>query len=115
MLGDAGHIEGVPPTSSDASRGATIESVHRSMNERSMNRASGGAMTSECECENSDCSSSFAITLEAYENVRASGRRFVVAPGHQHHDEAIVLTGRLFLVIEKQGLQARLAEDLNPR
>jgi hypothetical protein len=85
------------------------------MNERSMNRASGGAMTSECECHRSDCASSFAITLDAYENVRSSGRRFVVAPGHQHHDEAIVSTDRLFLVIEKQGLQARSAEDLNPR
>jgi hypothetical protein len=55
------------------------------------------------------------MTLEAYEHVRARGRRFVVAPGHQHHDESIISTGRLFLVIEKQGLQARSAEDLNPR
>jgi hypothetical protein len=85
------------------------------MNERSMNRAPGGWMTSECECESAECSSSFAITLEAYEHVRASGRRFVVAPGHQHHDESIISIGPLFLVIEKQGLQARSAEDLNPR
>ena len=85
------------------------------MNERTMSHASGGSMKSECECDSAECASSFAMTLDAYEHVRASGRRFVVAPGHQHHGESIVSTGRLFVVIEKQGLQARSAEDLNPR
>ena len=36
-------------------------------------------MTSECECDRAECGHSFPITLAAYESVRASGRRFVVA------------------------------------
>jgi hypothetical protein len=85
------------------------------MNERSQKRASGMSMRSECECDRAECSISFPMTIDAYEAVRASGRRFVVAPGHQHRDESILRTARLYLVIEKLGSRARHAEALNPR
>jgi hypothetical protein len=44
-------------------------------------------MKCECECFRGECASNFQITLDAYETVRANGRSFIVAPGHQSNDD----------------------------
>jgi hypothetical protein len=100
-----------------ATRHATNESVHRTANERKERDAahSDTAMKCECECFRVECASSFQITLEAYEAVRANNRSFVVAPGHQADDEPILATTPTYLVIIKTGEQGRIAATLDPR
>lgn len=66
--------------------------------------AADASMKCECECDRAECASNFKITIDAYETVRASGRRFVVAPGHQSNDASIFSSARLYVVIEKLGL-----------
>jgi hypothetical protein len=87
------------------------------MNERQERRAASDdtSMKCECECYRIECASNFRITLDAYEAVRASGRSFVVAPGHQTDAEPILSTTPTYLVIAKIGEQGRIAETLDPR
>lgn len=107
------HMLNAPMGAADA----TVASVHRTMNQRrqSLTATADASMRCECECHRVECCSSFPITTDAYETVRASGRRFVVAPGHQSRDESVFSTARLYVVIEKVGLLGRSAEALNSR
>jgi len=77
--------------------------------------ASATSMKCECECHRVECGNSFQITIDAYETVRTEGRRFVVTPGHQSDDEALISIMDTYLVIEKVGEQGAMAEELNPR
>ncbi len=77
--------------------------------------AADPTMRCECECHRTECGNNFTISLENYELVRASGRRFVVAPGHQHPGESVLSAGPAYLVIEKRGADGRTAMALNPR
>jgi hypothetical protein len=52
-----------------------------------------------CECGLIDCYSRFEVPASLYDDVRADGRRFVVATGH-HRDEAIVSSGLRFDVVD---------------
>jgi hypothetical protein len=76
---------------------------------------SATSMKCECECHRVECGNSFQITIDAYETVRTEGRRFVVTPGHQSDDEALISIMDTYLVIEKVGEQGAMAEELNPR
>jgi hypothetical protein len=72
-------------------------------------------MKCECECFRVECGSNFQITIDAYESVRASGRTFVVTPGHEGDDEPILSATATYLVIAKTGEQGRIADMLDPR
>ena len=95
-----------------------VASVHRSVNER---RKAGAlalardSMRCECECDRTECGSSFEITLASYDDVRADGCRFVVAPAHQGLGEAMVSVVQAYSVIEKVGEQGLAAQALDPR
>ena len=105
------------PLTHDA-RHAMNESVHRTMNqlrEKDALAASTASMNCECECSRSECNSGFQITIADYEAVRSSGRRFVVTPGHEDEDEAIIAKTPEYVVIEKLGEQGRIADSLKPR
>lgn len=95
-----------------------IASVHRSVNEQRKAGALAQARSSmmcECECDRTECGSSFEITLASYDAVRADGCRFVVAPEHQGVEEAMVSMVRTYSVIEKVGAQGLVAQALDPR
>jgi hypothetical protein len=87
------------------------------MNERQERKAADQdtQMKCECECFRLECANNFQITLDAYEAVRASGRSFVVAPGHQTDHEPILSTTPTYFVIAKIGEEGRVAEALDPR
>jgi hypothetical protein len=107
----------IPRASNRDTRIASNESVHRSMNERRESEMIDDetVMRCECECFRVECGNDFRVSIEAYERVRADGRRFIVSPGHESDEEAIVLTTPEYLVIEKLGEQGRIAEALDPR
>ena len=69
-----------------------------------------------CECSLLDCADSLEITTDEYESVRAQGTRFVVVPGHQLDGVERVVDGNSrFLVVEKVGHAAEIANGHDPR
>ena len=69
-----------------------------------------------CECANATRTSTLQITLTEYATVRARGNRFAVIPGHEDPAlERIVEHNERFLVVEKTGDAAEVAQDLDPR
>jgi hypothetical protein len=72
--------------STEPLRVARTESLFRDVNERIAEAAKDlGVSYAEfvCECADPACDERFAAHLEEYEAVRADGRRFLVAPGHE--------------------------------
>lgn len=70
-----------------------------------------------CECGRDDCTERIQLTAEAYEHVRASGRRFALKPGHEITDlERVVERYDEYIVVEKApGEPAEIAESHDPR
>lgn len=69
-----------------------------------------------CECSRDECKEPVSISLEEYEEVRSSPRRFFVLPGHEDESvEQIVVQSDRYVVVEKIGDAAEEAEELDPR
>jgi hypothetical protein len=69
-----------------------------------------------CECSNAGCAESLEISAAEYESVRAEGARFVVLPGHELAEvERVVKRNSHYLVVEKLGRAAEIAQADNPR
>jgi hypothetical protein len=101
-------------------RVARNEAVFREVNERI--RESTDRLTSPdeadflCECGNRGCVQMINLSLDEYEAVRSSGRRFAVIPGHEILDlERIVDQTPRYTVVEKLGAGADIAEESDPR
>ncbi len=98
---------------------AENESLFRDVNER-IEEVSGRweneAASFVCECGTRGCSEMVALTLEQYATVREHPARFVVRPGHELLEfERIVEQGDGYTIVEKVGLGAEIAEELDPR
>lgn len=64
--------------------------------------AEPGAVELLCECGDSSCTLTIAMSLADYADVRAGEGRFVLLPGHQDADrERIVADRGGFLVVER--------------
>jgi hypothetical protein len=69
-----------------------------------------------CECARLDCGEAVRLTPVAYERVRANPRRFVVVDGHEIPEAEFVVERHLdYLVVEKAGEAASVAEERDPR
>ena len=69
-----------------------------------------------CECGDAGCSQQLSISWRDYEQVRASPARFVIVPGHEDRRLERVVSGEdAFVVVEKQGEAAAIAESADPR
>jgi hypothetical protein len=69
-----------------------------------------------CECIDPGCSAAVRITRSEYLGVRESGRRFVVAPGHEDESvEVVVARVRGYPLVEKTGIGRTVAEETDPR
>jgi hypothetical protein len=98
---------------------AKTESRFRDVNERIAETAERiGANQAElvCECADPDCGERIAAPLEDYEETRANGSHFLVAPGHelQEHED-VVKTRPGFRIIAKLSGVGAVAHRLNPR
>ena len=96
------------------------EAVFREINERIEAGtwvASGDQrMAFTCECAALGCNVLVELTVAEYEAVRAHPRRFLLAPGHELASiEVVVHTGDGYIVVEKQGEAATVAEASDPR
>jgi hypothetical protein len=98
---------------------AKTESRFRDVNERiaeSAERVGSDEVALVCECDDPDCGTSIEATLDDYEDTRANGAHFIVAPGHEHPDRERVLTTRPgYRIVEKLRAVGDVAKRLNPR
>lgn len=102
-------------------RAARNEALFREVNEQvqALNGEDTPARRSVgivCECSDERCIERLTVPLAAYEHVRASSRRFIVAPEHVSEIvEHVVEHAAGYWVVEKDGRAARIAEVTDPR
>jgi hypothetical protein len=97
-------------------RAARNESAFRELNERTNDIDHGTFNLFVCECEDQGCAEPVPMTAQEYEGVRASSNRFFVLPGHETPlvDE-VTENAERFYVVQKLGVGAEVAIDLDPR
>jgi len=106
-------------------RKARNEALFREVNERVEDVSTGLVGSGEpdsllvgfvCECGREDCLEQLEVTRAQYEAVRSHPRRFLVLPDHEDADVARVVERHgHFLVVEKIGEAAEIAEEHDPR
>ena len=99
---------------------ARTEALFRDVNERiaeSDQRFDVDTTQFVCECADPNCTHRLHVTLDEYEDVRADGAPFMLAPGHAHHDIERVREDRGgFHIVEKVQKTVRATvKRLNPR
>ena len=99
---------------------AKNESFFREVNERIKDVADEflGDQAYEflCECADTGCTERISLSTEEYEWVRAKPTRFVLARGHVAPEiEHVVEREGDHVVVEKLGVAARIATQLDPR
>ena len=103
-----------------AKRGKT-EALFREVNERIAESAEGFDHSQPefiCECGDPTCTHRVQASLDEYEEVRADGATFLLAPGHDDKEieRVVARRGRRFIVVEKVQRTARaIVRRLNPR
>jgi hypothetical protein len=70
-----------------------------------------------CECADPECTERVEAPLEAYEDVRADGARFLLVPGHEDERvEKVVERRRRYNVVRKMnGIVAAWVRRFDPR
>src|SRR4051812_28655618 len=69
-----------------------------------------------CECSDPGCTERVSLSTAEYEGVRADPTRFVIAPGHDVAAiEIVVAAPGDHEIVEKAGLAAEVAAELDPR
>jgi hypothetical protein len=104
---------------SEELRIAKTESAFRDVNERIADSAQQIGLQEAalvCECADPECGHTIEAPLEAYEDVRADGARFLVAPQHEEVEHEQVVESRPgYRIIEKLRAVGSAARRLNPR
>jgi hypothetical protein len=101
-------------------RAARNQSLFRAVNEklRALNETFVSVtetFTIACECADTGCVEMVDIHPHEYLAVRAEPRHFVVRPGHIYPDvEQVVREADGYVVVEKSGMAAEVAEILAP-
>jgi hypothetical protein len=104
----------------DKIKRARTEALFRDVNERiaeSAQRFDADTTQFVCECADANCTNRLEATLDEYEEVRADGATFLLAPGHEEADiERVLVRGDRFHVVEKVHDAVRaLVLRLDPR
>jgi hypothetical protein len=69
-----------------------------------------------CECGDPTCADFVFMSAAEYEEVRSDPRRFIVLPGHEELWVERILDRRNgYLLVEKEGPTAAMAESTDPR
>jgi hypothetical protein len=104
-----------------AARVAENQARFREINERIRTAAERGSMELMpvvCECADVDCRQILRLPLAEYEAIRASGRRFLNARGHEDASAGwanVIEVRDGYVVVEKVGEAGQIAEELDPR
>jgi hypothetical protein len=104
---------------SEELRIAKTESRFRAVNERIADSAETyGAKEAAlvCECSDPECGKPIEAPLDDYEEVRADGAQFLVAPGHENPEHEVVRQSRAgFRIVEKLRAIGAAARRLDTR
>jgi hypothetical protein len=107
------------PVNSEELRIAKTESAFREVNERIADSAQEVGLQQAalvCECADPECGHRIDAPLDGYEQIRADGARFLIAPQHEEVEhEDVVETRPGYRVIEKLRATGSAARRLNPR
>jgi hypothetical protein len=100
-------------------RAARNEAIFREVNESIADLEERFGPTEEpvflCECADVGCSERLAVDPTTYRRVREQPRLFLVRPGHEVPQiERVVELHRDFLIVEKTGAAAEVAEQTQP-
>ena len=101
-------------------RAAHNQSLFREVNERiaTLSRRFASELQPNfyvCECLDTTCTEMLALTFGEYERIREHGHFFVL-PGHEDRAvETVVEANDKYIVVEKLGVGAEIAETMNPR
>jgi hypothetical protein len=129
LAGNRGGLGGWPATdrgtavemSEQGRRRAQNEAKFRTLNEEIKrlegDQWSGGRVVDlVCECSSTACMKVVTVPRDEYETVRASSTWFLVAPGHEDLGiEGAVARHEQYVVVEKHGEAAAVAEETDPR
>jgi transcription initiation factor TFIID subunit TAF12 len=104
----------------DVVKRAQTEALFRDVNERiaeSAQRFDADSTQFVCECADPECTHRVEATLDEYEEVRADGATFMLAPGHSEDDiERVVADRGRFEIVEKVQQTVRATvQRLDPR
>ena len=93
---------------------ASFREANEKLGEKRVELAAAGLTPFLCECSDPTCTELIRLSLEEYEHVRSRPTWFLAAAGH---DEEL---GRAedhgaYVIVEKEGEAARVAERENPR
>lgn len=107
-------------TPRSAERRARNESIFRDANEQIQRKALTYGVQDQpipflCECDAERCTTIVRLRLPEYEHVRAEPTRFLLAPGHAAPPDRIVDEQGDVLIVEKQGEEAKLVAERDPR
>jgi len=95
---------------------AKNERFFRDANEAAEHESGRSDPNFVCECSRRGCIARVSLTRPEYEHVRADGRRFFVAPGHENPlVEVVVEQHESYSVVEKIGIAGRYVDRHNPR
>ncbi len=107
----------------NATRIAENEALFRDVNERIKDITAGQRLPGRedlweflCECGDEDCVERIHLTVDEYERVRSNPRHFAAVRGHElPRVERVVDSTDRFVVLEKLGEGATVAEETDPR
>jgi hypothetical protein len=109
----------VPLVASSEQRVAKNEVLFREVNERigqAAERAGfAGPMVFVCECGDADCGETIEVTLDEYEAARSQPTLFLIAPDHELQSERLLERNERYVVAEKVGEAAAIAQRHDPR
>ena len=95
------------------------EALFRAANERINDKVRelgfAGRLPFLCECEEPRCTAIVPLTHDEYERARGDGRTFLLAPGHESRNAQLIETNERFTIVQKQGVEAEIAEKSDPR
>jgi hypothetical protein len=108
------------PTDDDgirAIKAARNQALCREVNERIEAATRGtGDLELLCECANLECTETLIISGADYERIRSSPVRFPVKPGHDFPEwEDVVEENTDYVIVQKHGKAAEVADHLDPR
>jgi uncharacterized protein len=108
-------------TAERQARAARNQLLFRAVNDRLKGLAEAFQFIAEhttftCECADKTCVEPMLMSIDEYETLRGHRNRFAVLPGHADPDvEDVVDTTERYVVVEKSGAGARIAEQNDAR
>ena len=106
----------------ELSNGARNQALFRDVNERikDLTESQRGQQSQPvdflCECADTDCTETIALTREEYEAARGVSTHFPVKPGHVYPElEHVVQETDRYTVVEKFGEAGTVAAERDPR